>query len=87
MEIGFGPATAMCNLSDEIKKGTKEKRKRNLEKKTNRAKKNSEKNRNRIKTTKKHEKNESAKKKDGQNKTGSPINFFIRYIYGYKYYT
>lgn len=39
MEIGFGPATAMCNLSDEIKKGTKEKRKRNLEKKTNRAKK------------------------------------------------
>lgn len=33
VEIGFGPATAMCNLSDEIKKRDKRKAKKKPSKK------------------------------------------------------
>lgn len=63
VEIGFGPATAMCNLSDEIKKGTKEKRKRNLAKKTNRAKKKQRKEQKPDKNNKKTRKKRIGKKK------------------------
>lgn len=39
MEIGFGPATAMCNLSDEIKKRDKRKAKKKPSKKNESGKK------------------------------------------------
>lgn len=63
VEIGFGPATAMCNLSDEIKKRDKRKAKKKPSKKNESGKKKQRKEQKPDKNNKKNTKKTNRQKK------------------------